>query len=363
MGFCQLQQATTTAPALQADETSMGCQHPHTPSSALPSPSLWSTSLLGGHLSNTPIHPPPPPPPLSPVSQDREPDVEKYFKPRTRLRRSKPRQAMRGPAVSQEVPPPPVASVPLDPTKLPLNPAPDSSFFTNDAPGGGLGTEVEQRVAVEGEPASRDGQSGWREESSGEARGEEGRPAEKPSAQEKNVSRDREGDQNSRSKVETDGREGDDRGGPRGGGGGGGGGGSSGSPVKEASQFSESRLDDEWRQARLEDVGSRGSGQQESGIQMKQELVQQQHQRQFQHQEHQQPFVSVRAAAASGGATTLVLPVEAGDSVSYGSSFIELWRELVRSVWLPLVAPWPQRDSRREEREDDVTMGSEGASK
>ena len=270
---------------------------------------------------------------------------------------------MRGPAVSQEAPPPPVASVPLDPTKLPLNPAPDSSFFTNDAPGGGLGTEVEQRGGVEGELAGRDGQGGSREESNGEARGEAESQAERSPAQQKDVSEDRERSGNDRNDVERDERDRDDRGGPGGGGRGGGwggggiGNGNSGRSVKESSQNSESRSDDEWRQAMVEDMGKRVSDQQESGIQMKQQLVQQQHQRQY--WELQQPFVSVRAAAVSGGATALVLPVETGDSAGYGSSLMELLRDLVKSVWLPLVSPWPQRDSEMGQRENEVTVGSE----
>lgn len=69
---------------------------------------------------------------------DYHPEPEKYFSPRVPLERSKPSEAFWGePSV-------PVASVPLDQYHVPLALAKTKEpFFSQDAPGGGLGAQVE----------------------------------------------------------------------------------------------------------------------------------------------------------------------------------------------------------------------------
>eukprot|EP00850_Spirogloea_muscicola_P004636 SM000020S05986 [mRNA] locus=s20:231535:236334:- [translate_table: standard] len=68
---------------------------------------------------------------------DYHPEPEMYYRPRSRLQKSKP------PAYTAEESPVPVASVPLNISAMPLAPTPESEpFFSPDAPGGGLGAQV-----------------------------------------------------------------------------------------------------------------------------------------------------------------------------------------------------------------------------
>lgn len=70
--------------------------------------------------------------------QDYHPEPEKYFRPRVPLERSKPLEAF------WEEPVVPVASVPLDQYHVPLAlKKTKEPFFSQDAPGGGLGDQVE----------------------------------------------------------------------------------------------------------------------------------------------------------------------------------------------------------------------------
>lgn len=69
---------------------------------------------------------------------DYHPEPENYFHPRVPLERSKPLETF------QEEPSVPVASVPLDQYHVPLAPKKKREpFFSQEAPGGGLGAQVE----------------------------------------------------------------------------------------------------------------------------------------------------------------------------------------------------------------------------
>ncbi|MCO5594261.1 hypothetical protein L7F22_048288 [Adiantum nelumboides] len=65
------------------------------------------------------------------------PEPEKHFRPRVPLERSKPSEAL------LEEPAVPVASVPLDKYHVPLAQINEEPFFSEDAPGGGLGAQLE----------------------------------------------------------------------------------------------------------------------------------------------------------------------------------------------------------------------------
>lgn len=67
--------------------------------------------------------------------QDYHPDPESFWKPRSRVRRSKPAQAMAADG--------PVFAVPPNTAAIPITPSQGSeNFFSTDAPRGGLGVQV-----------------------------------------------------------------------------------------------------------------------------------------------------------------------------------------------------------------------------